>query len=373
MPDAAAARICLSRRRSRHRRPARHEAGPRPSGVPAPGRSVHRRGVHERRSAAGSPQRALRRSAGAFRRQARSAGDRGPDRVQARLGRTGEEHLAGRFPRDSRWCSAPSALRSGPARRTDGQPAEGAARRRRRRCLRLLRPGHRRHVADAEASRPDETASCRTRSTSSRSASRPASASTQRWSRLGEHLEGPLVEEFLLVLAELRIGESRSEALRKMADRVDIPELTSVVNSLIQAEQLGSPLGRMLRIQAEESRNRRQVAAEERAMKAPVKMLVPTALFIFPAMFVVILGPALLSSTRPSRDFEGGASRTSSGGPTLTRSSFCASDKHPRPIPAAHLSAEPRATSSSRGRTAGLSGAASSGRRRGARASAGRR
>jgi len=112
--------------------------------------------------------------------------------------------------------------------------------------------------------------------------------------RLGEYLEGPLVEEFLLVLAELRVGESRSNALRKMADRVDIPELTAVVNSLIQAEQLGSPLGRMLRIQAQESRDRRQVAAEEKAMKAPVKMLVPTAIFIFPAMFVVILGPAML-------------------------------------------------------------------------------
>ncbi len=112
--------------------------------------------------------------------------------------------------------------------------------------------------------------------------------------RLGEYLEGPLVEEFLLVLAELRVGESRSNALRKMADRVDIPELTSVVNSLIQAEHLGSPLGKMLRIQAQESRNRRQIAAEERAMKAPVKMLVPTAIFIFPALFVVILGPAIL-------------------------------------------------------------------------------
>lgn len=115
--------------------------------------------------------------------------------------------------------------------------------------------------------------------------------------RLGEYLEGPLVEEFLLVLAELRVGESRSNALRKMAERVDIPELTAVVNSLIQAEQLGSPLGRMLRIQAQESRNRRQVAAEEKAMKAPVKMLVPTAIFIFPAMFVVILGPAMLKIT----------------------------------------------------------------------------
>lgn len=115
--------------------------------------------------------------------------------------------------------------------------------------------------------------------------------------RLGDYLEGPLVEEFLLVLAELRVGESRSNALRKMAERVDIPELTAVVNSLIQAEQLGSPLGRMLRVQAQESRSRRQVAAEEKAMKAPVKMLVPTAIFIFPAMFVVILGPAMLKIT----------------------------------------------------------------------------
>ena len=112
--------------------------------------------------------------------------------------------------------------------------------------------------------------------------------------RLGQYLEGPLVEEFLLVLAELRVGESLSNALRKMAVRVDIPELTAVVNSLIQAEQLGSPLGKMLKIQAEEARNRRQVASEERAMKAPIKMLVPTAIFIFPAMFVVILGPAVL-------------------------------------------------------------------------------
>ncbi len=112
--------------------------------------------------------------------------------------------------------------------------------------------------------------------------------------RLGQYLEGPLVEEFRLVLAELRVGESLSNALRRMAVRVDIPELTSVVNSLIQAEQLGSPLGKMLKIQAEESRNRRQVASEERAMKAPVKMLLPTAIFIFPAMFVVSLGPAIL-------------------------------------------------------------------------------
>jgi tight adherence protein C len=112
--------------------------------------------------------------------------------------------------------------------------------------------------------------------------------------KLGEHMSGPIVEEFSLVLGELRIGEARSVALRRMAERVDLPEVNSVVNSLIQADQLGSPLGKMLRVQAEESRSRRQIAAEERAMKAPIKMLVPTVLFIFPAMFVVILGPALI-------------------------------------------------------------------------------
>ncbi len=115
--------------------------------------------------------------------------------------------------------------------------------------------------------------------------------------RLAEHMEGAIVDEFTLVLGELRIGEARSVALRKMAERVDLPELNSVVNSLLQADQLGSPLGRMLRVQAQESRNRRQVAAEERAMKAPVKMLLPTVLCIFPAMFVVVLGPALIKIT----------------------------------------------------------------------------
>jgi tight adherence protein C len=112
--------------------------------------------------------------------------------------------------------------------------------------------------------------------------------------KLGEHKSGPLVEQFELVLSELGIGESRSYALRRMSDRVDIPELTSVVSALIQSEQLGTPLGRILRTQATESRHRRRIAAEERAMKAPVKMVVPTGLFIFPAMLIVIIAPAMI-------------------------------------------------------------------------------
>ena len=112
--------------------------------------------------------------------------------------------------------------------------------------------------------------------------------------KLGEHKSGPLVEQFELVLSELGIGESRAYALRRMSDRVDIPELTSVVSALIQSEQLGAPLGRILRTQASESRQRRRIAAEERAMKAPVKMVVPTGLFIFPAMFIAIIAPAMI-------------------------------------------------------------------------------
>ncbi len=115
--------------------------------------------------------------------------------------------------------------------------------------------------------------------------------------RVAEYMDGPLVEELALTLSEMRIGETRQEALRKLAERVDVVELTSIVHAIAQADQLGSPLARVLRVQAQEARQRRQAAAEERAMKAPVKMILPTAVFIFPAMFIVILGPAFLHLT----------------------------------------------------------------------------
>lgn len=112
--------------------------------------------------------------------------------------------------------------------------------------------------------------------------------------KLVERMDGPLVDECRVVLHEMRIGESRQKALRNMADRVDTPESTTLVRAIIQADQLGISLGRILRVQGEDIRHRRQMAAEERAMKAPVKMLFPTALFIFPTMFIVALGPAML-------------------------------------------------------------------------------
>jgi tight adherence protein C len=116
--------------------------------------------------------------------------------------------------------------------------------------------------------------------------------------KLTEHMEGPLADEFALTLSEIRIGEGRQEALKKLADRTGTPELTSFVRSIIQADQLGISLGRILRVQAADSRLKRQAAAEEKAMKAPIKMLFPTVLFIFPAMFLVILGPAFLNLSK---------------------------------------------------------------------------
>ncbi len=116
--------------------------------------------------------------------------------------------------------------------------------------------------------------------------------------KLTEHMDGALIEELSLTLNEMRIGESRHEALKKLADRAPAPEVGNFARAIIQADQLGISLGRILRVQATDTRLRRQAAAEERAMKAPIKMLFPTVAFIFPAMFLVILGPAFLNLSK---------------------------------------------------------------------------
>ena len=113
--------------------------------------------------------------------------------------------------------------------------------------------------------------------------------------KVTEKMEGPLVEEISIVLQEMRIGESRAQALKSFAERLDLPETTAFARSIVQADQLGISMGRILRVQAQDMRNRRQMAAEEKAMKAPVKMLFPTVICIFPSMFIVALGPAMLN------------------------------------------------------------------------------
>jgi tight adherence protein C len=108
--------------------------------------------------------------------------------------------------------------------------------------------------------------------------------------------EGPLAEEMQRVLTELRVGESRRTAIRNFAERVGSEEAMAFANAVLASDQLGSPLSGILRAQATDLRHRRQMYAEERAQKAPVKMLLPMAIFILPVMFVLILTPAFLGS-----------------------------------------------------------------------------
>jgi tight adherence protein C len=114
-------------------------------------------------------------------------------------------------------------------------------------------------------------------------------------SKVTEKMTGPLIDEFDTVAREIRVGETRRQALRNLGDRVESDDLRSFARSIIQADELGTSLGRTLKVQADDMRIHRQLAAEEKAMKAPVKMLFPTVMFIFPAMFIVILGPAMLN------------------------------------------------------------------------------
>lgn len=109
---------------------------------------------------------------------------------------------------------------------------------------------------------------------------------------------GPLSDEFARMLGELRAGAGRVDALRNMDERTDVPELRSFLLALIQAETFGVSIGRILRAQSEEMRIKRRQQAQEEAQKAPVKMLFPMVLCVFPGIFVVLLGPAMLNFVR---------------------------------------------------------------------------
>ncbi len=102
----------------------------------------------------------------------------------------------------------------------------------------------------------------------------------------------PLSMEFGRVIYEMQLGKSRRQALRDMVDRIDVADVTSFVASVLQADQLGVSIGKVLRIQSEQMRVRRRQRAEEKAQQAPIKMLFPLVFLIFPAMFIVLLGPA---------------------------------------------------------------------------------
>lgn len=111
--------------------------------------------------------------------------------------------------------------------------------------------------------------------------------------KVAEKWDIPLSHEFGRVIAEVRLGRSRRQALLDMAERVGVEELHSFVSAINQAEQLGVSIGKILRVQSEDMRIRRRQRAEEEAHKAPIKMLFPMAFLLFPAIFIILLGPAV--------------------------------------------------------------------------------
>ncbi len=114
--------------------------------------------------------------------------------------------------------------------------------------------------------------------------------------KVTEKMKGPLTEEFKRAAGEQRIGKSRQEALRGIHERVEVKELQSFISAIIQADQLGVSMSKVLRIQSEQLRIERRQRAEEKAARAPILIMLPTVGCIFPSLFIVILAPAALSA-----------------------------------------------------------------------------
>ena len=107
-------------------------------------------------------------------------------------------------------------------------------------------------------------------------------------------IAGPLSDEFGQTLKEMRMGIEKKEALKNMGERVSNKDLSMILSSIVQADELGVSLGKILRIEGAQLREKRKQIAREKAMKAPVKILFPLILFIFPTIFMVVLGPAII-------------------------------------------------------------------------------
>ena len=110
--------------------------------------------------------------------------------------------------------------------------------------------------------------------------------------RVAEKVEGPFGEELAITLKEVSLGKLRREALKELGERIVVADLTTFINAVVQAETMGTSIATVLRVQADQMRIRRRQRAEQQAMAAPIKMMFPLVLCIFPSLFIVILGPA---------------------------------------------------------------------------------
>lgn len=113
--------------------------------------------------------------------------------------------------------------------------------------------------------------------------------------RAAQNGTGPLADEFIRTLQDMQVGRSRKEAYLSMSDRADVPDLRSFIRSIVQADAYGIAIAKVLKIQAKEMRMKRRQRAEEHAMKIPVKILFPLIFFIFPTLFIILLGPAVMN------------------------------------------------------------------------------
>ncbi|HET6153069.1 MAG TPA: type II secretion system F family protein [Marmoricola sp.] len=114
--------------------------------------------------------------------------------------------------------------------------------------------------------------------------------------QVARNTEGPLAEEFARMLQEMQIGRGRTDALRSMAERTNLPDLRSFVSAMVQADSFGIPIAQVLRVQSSEIRVKKRQWAEEMAQKVPIKILVPMIFCILPTLFIAVLGPAAITT-----------------------------------------------------------------------------
>ena len=113
--------------------------------------------------------------------------------------------------------------------------------------------------------------------------------------KVSQKLKGPFIDELLIVYREIQMGRTRREALQNLCDATNLDDLKTFASALVQAEQLGIPINNVMRAQSEQLRIERSQQAKEKGMKASIKMLLPMLLFIFPVVFIILMGPTVMN------------------------------------------------------------------------------